>query len=260
MNNVNKYGEEVKVVLIHGGPGARGSLEDLAEMLSEHVGVLEINQSKYAIDDLIEEMKRHIENHCHEKIVLLGHSWGAWLVCLFAYKYPEYVHKVIMVGSGSFEQGYVEAFHQRRLSRLTEEDKSYYDQLMKDFTSDDMSIKDEVMAEFGQLMAKLDTYETISAHANGQANFKMFQAIWSEANNLRKTGELLEITRQIKVPIHIIQGDYDSHSIEGIIEPFDKKSMVYTYDIIEKCGHYPWREKYGKDRFIDLLIKQMDTV
>lgn len=257
MNNNNIYGKDIKIVLVHGGPGARGSMSDLAEALSEYVGVLEINQSKYTIDELIEEMKGYIEECCNHKVALLGHSWGAWLVCLFAYKYPEYINKIIMVGSGSFDQKYVQTFHKRRLSRLSNEERVYYDELMKDFTSDDMSIKDEVMSKFGELMGKLDTYESLGATNNGEGNFKMFNAIWSEAASLRKTGELLEMTKEVNVPIHVIQGDYDSHHIDGIIEPFDKVNIKYTYDIIEKCGHYPWREKFGKDTFIRLVLKHL---
>ena len=46
-----------KYVLVHGGPGAVGSLRGFAEELSRSSkeGVVEATQSKYSIDGLIEE-------------------------------------------------------------------------------------------------------------------------------------------------------------------------------------------------------------
>lgn len=261
MDKFITYGTKtINLVLVHGGPGARGSLKDLATMISSQIGVLEINQSKLTIDELIEEMKDCIEKNCDNKVVLLGHSWGAWLVCLFAHKYPEYVRKILLVSSGCFEEKYVEKFNKRRMSRLNIDEKQLFDVLMKDFTSDDLSIKDEVMGKFGELMGKLDTYdyEENEYFENGKPSFEMYNSIWSEASNLRRTGELLNITKKITVPIHIIQGEYDSHSLDGIIEPFDINAIDYTFDLLEKCGHYPWREKRAKMEFIDIIKKELE--
>lgn len=47
-----------KVILVHGGPGAIGSLKGFARELSEtaKIGVVEAMQSKYSIAELIEEL------------------------------------------------------------------------------------------------------------------------------------------------------------------------------------------------------------
>ncbi|WP_199619527.1 alpha/beta fold hydrolase [Paenibacillus alkalitolerans] len=261
MNEYNVYGrKEVSLVLVHGGPGARGSLKDLAVMLSKDLGILEINQSKLSIKELIEDMNKYITKTCKNKVALLGHSWGAWLVCLYAHNYPDKVEKIILVGSGSFDTRYVKEFSDRRLSRLSKDEKSEYDLLMKDFISNDLSNKDEVMFKFGKLMAKIDTYEFVGNEYStiGEASFQMFNSIWNEASNLRKTGELMNIMKEIDVPIHVIHGDYDSHEIKGVLEPFEEYGIQCTYDVIKRCGHYPWREKYGKNEFLDIIIKEVN--
>lgn len=56
---VRLYGKSpYKSVLVHGGPGAAGSLRGFAGELSKlsEAGVVEAIQSKYSIDELIEEL------------------------------------------------------------------------------------------------------------------------------------------------------------------------------------------------------------
>ena len=80
-----------KTVLIHGGPGAIGSLKNCAEELSRltEKGIVEALQSQYSIAGLIEELYLQIICNCQEKPTLIGHSWGAGLSFLFAGKYPK---------------------------------------------------------------------------------------------------------------------------------------------------------------------------
>lgn len=256
MNDYNTYGkQDIQLVLVHGGPGARGSMKDLALMLADDIGVLEVNQTKYTIDALIEDMKDYIDTLCNQPVVLLGHSWGAWLICLYAAKYPENIKQLVLVGSGSFTSDYVRAFNNTRMSRLSPKDKKRFDSLMEAFHSEDLSTKNDVMKEFGELMGKLDTYAYLdNVHASvGQSDFEMFHAIWGEASALRNSNQLLQTAKTLSVPMHIIQGDYDSHDIRGILEPFHKANIECAHSLLEKCGHYPWREKHARDAFLDII-------
>ena len=74
-----------KTILIHGGPGAVGSLEICADRLSRlsGKGVAEALQSKYSIAELKKELYEQIRENCAKKVTLIGHSWGAWLAALF---------------------------------------------------------------------------------------------------------------------------------------------------------------------------------
>lgn len=146
------YGEDIKVVLVHGGPGDRGGLSDLAWLLSERVGVLEIYQSSLSITQLVEDMNEIIREHCDAPVVLLGHSWGAWLVSIFAQAYPLLVKKIILVSSGSFTNQYGKVIQEIRNSRLTEEKQMTYDRLMKAFSSENTNIKDQAMAQLGTFL------------------------------------------------------------------------------------------------------------
>lgn len=65
-----------KIVLIHGGPGAIGSLKNCAEELSELTGkgIIEALQTRYSIDGLIEELYLQIMEYRQEKTTLIDHT------------------------------------------------------------------------------------------------------------------------------------------------------------------------------------------
>ena len=57
---VRKHGKEpYHTVVLHGGPGAAGSVFGLAGMISKKFGVLEPMQSKYTIEEQEEELREH---------------------------------------------------------------------------------------------------------------------------------------------------------------------------------------------------------
>lgn len=105
---VRKHGKEpYHIVVLHGGPGAAGSAFGLARLIAQEYGVLESMQSKYTIMELEEELMEQIEEDCSGKVILAGHSWGAWLAGLFAERFPDKVEKVNLIGCGPLDEAYV---------------------------------------------------------------------------------------------------------------------------------------------------------
>lgn len=122
VENLRKYGNEpFNVAVIHGGPGAPGGMAPVARELSQICGVLEPLQTANAIEGQILELKDILENNADSPVILIGHSWGAWLSYIFAAQYPQLVKKLILVGSGSFEEKYLSTMKTNRTSRLIED-------------------------------------------------------------------------------------------------------------------------------------------
>lgn len=251
---VRLYGKApYKIVLVHGGPGAIGSLKGFAWELNElsQIGVIEAIQSKYSITELIEELHNQIKENCSDKVSLIGHSWGAWLAVLFAEKYPELTRHVIMVGSGPLEDRYVSQIGERRLQNLSEEDGAIYQRLI------DNQATDEDMKKIPKVFDKSDNYclENREAHRADQTDSQMHNMIWEEAAKLRTNGELLRSFTQMKSRIFLIQGETDPHPAEGITIPLQENGVVCETYILEKCGHSPFMEKYAKENFYKILRK-----
>ncbi|MBU1077010.1 MAG: alpha/beta hydrolase, partial [Spirochaetes bacterium] len=76
MRKIKIYGKSpYSIALIHGGPGAPGSLTPLAEELSSFHGILELFQSEDSLEGQVHELKSLLEKHGDHPITLVGHSW-----------------------------------------------------------------------------------------------------------------------------------------------------------------------------------------
>lgn len=251
---VRLYGEApYKIVLVHGGPGAIGSLKGFAQELSalSQTGVAEALQSKYSIAELIEELNSQIRENCCDRVSLIGHSWGAWLAVLVAQKYPELIRQIILVGSGPLEDKYVSEIGIRRSRNLSEEDNALFQRLIH------REATDEDMEKIPMLFDRADNYciEDRERHSADRSDSKMHNRIWSEAAKLRTNGELLEAFKHIKSRIYLIQGELDPHPAKGVTIPLRENNVTCQAYIIEKCGHNPFMEKYAKENFYQLLLK-----
>lgn len=259
MENPRKYGRPpFKVVVVHGGPGAIGEMAPVAKELSLSYGVLEPLQTKAAIKEQIEELKTILENNGAWPVYLIGFSWGAWLSFIFASTYPSFVKKLILVSSGPFKEKYAKNIMKTRLSRMNGQDKKEMVFLSKALESQNAQEKNQAMARFGELMIKADAY-AILPHLNEalECRYDIYQKVWPEADQLRNSGELLEMGRKIKCPVTVIHGDYDPHPYKGVKDPLSRVLKDFKFILLEKCGHDPWLERYAQDRFYDVLRKEI---
>jgi len=251
---VRLYGKApYKIVLVHGGPGAIGSLKGFAWELNilSQMGVVEALQSKYSIAELIDELYSQISDNCNEKVSLIGHSWGAWLAALFAEKYPELVERIILVGSGPLEDKYVAEIGTRRFENLSEEDGEIFQRLINNQATD------EDMEKIPKVFEKSDNYclENRDMHKADKTDSQMHNTIWEEAAGLRTSGELLAAFKRIKNKIVLIQGETDPHPARGITIPLQENGVECETYILKKCGHSPFMEKYAKEDFYKILLE-----
>lgn len=262
MNNLRIYGNEpYKIAVIHGGPGAPGEVAPLAKELSKSQGVLEPLQTADSIGGQIQELKEIIKHNAKEPIILIGHSWGAWLSFIFTAQYPELVRKLILIGSGAYEEKYLKSMNNSRTSRLTEEENKRVSELMGLISNPNCDNRKAVLSEFGKLMSKADSFSPISLE-NEILDFQpeVFQNCMKEINELRRSGALLEIGTKIKCHVTAIHGEYDSHPYEGVDKPLSRVIKNFKFMLLKDCGHYPWNETYAKERFYEILNSEIYSI
>lgn len=256
METLRKYGKEpFRIAVIHGGPGAGGEMAPVARELSSRWGVLEPIQTKDSVTGQIEELKSVLEKNSNPPIILIGFSWGAWLSFLISVQYPSIVKKLILVGSGPFEEKYTEKVQKNRLARLTEEETTEYDFLIKVLNDSEGEGKNSALARLGELTSKTDEYDPILYESKDEFDFQgdIFQKVWSEASELRRSGKLLEIGKLIRCPVVAIHGDYDPHPAEGVQEPLSAILENFRFILLKNCGHKPWIERHAKSEFFRIL-------
>ena len=259
MNSFRKYGSPpFNVAVIHGGPGAPGEMAPMARELSSTCGVLEPLQTETTLEGQIQELHAVLKENGDPPITLIGWSWGAWLSFIMAARYPTFVNKIILIGSGPYEEEYAINIMKIRLGRLSEEERAEALSLMKTLNDPVTGDKNATMARLGKLMSQADSFDPLP-HENEVLEYQhnIFQNVWEQARELRSSGELLELGKQIQCPVVAIHGDYDPHPFEGTKGPLSRIIMDFRFILLENCGHYPWFERGARDSFYDILLKEL---
>lgn len=261
MLNIRSYGNApYRVAVVHGGPGDRGGVAAIARELSTGCGTLEPLQTGLSVTSQVEELRDVIREHGAPPVVLVGHSWGAWLTFITAARYPELVSRLILVGCGPFETKYLGQIGERRFSRLTPAEQADYRRLLADLENPATADKDSLMAQLGALVEKADNFDLLPepTHSDDEPGAgDMYQAVWPEAAAMRKSGELLELGRLIRCPVLAIQGDVDPHPVAGVAEPLSQIVQDFRLTELRRCGHSPWREKHARDELYRLLRQEI---
>ncbi|MBI5404231.1 MAG: alpha/beta hydrolase [Ignavibacteriae bacterium] len=259
MSNFRKYGNSPHhIALIHGGPGAAGYLKPVAEVLSASNGILEPFQTAGTIDGQVEELRKFLKENSDLPVTLIGHSWGAWLSVIFASENPEYVNKLILVSGGPFDDEYVKVINETRMSRLSEDEIIEMNKIKEQLNDPSVQDKTGLLKKFGTLNSGTDYFCRVnSTDLVTEYRPDIFLTVNRESLYLRKSGKLLKSAGRLKCPVTAIHGDFDSHPSEGVQVPLSKVVSVFNFHLLEKCGHYPWNEKYAKDRFYEILVKEL---
>jgi pimeloyl-ACP methyl ester carboxylesterase len=257
LDTIRKYGKQpYHIGLLHGGPGASGEMKPVAENLSSDFGVLELLQTAKSINGQIEELHNQLSSGADFPCILIGYSWGAWLGFLFAGRYPQFLKKLILISSGPFESKYDNNMMRIRLNRLSHKERTEAERLISVLKSDNSD--NESLRRFGKLMTIADSYYYLwEENDSVDIDFTIYKAVWEEASGLRESNELISLAEKIKCPVVAIHGDYDSHPAYGVEKPLSERLAHFKMIMITKCGHTPWRERFAKDTFYELLRKEL---
>lgn len=261
METVRTYGEPpYSVAVVHGGPGAPGSMALVAQELSLWTGVLEPFQTRETVQGQLEELEMVLEEYSSMPVVLLGHSYGAWLSFLLAAQYPERVKKLILVGSGPFTTEYVSFMNRERDARLTKEEKKQLQAFSVAWDRcEGVPLAEEFQA-LGRIMSRVDSYcEITDQDQVVEYRVHLFYKNMQEMKSLREGGGLLASGGEIKSPVLAIHGEHDTHPFQGVLLPLFQVVKDFRFILLPRCGHTPWNERCAREAFFDILRKEIQA-
>ena len=260
IKNLRIYGNKpFNVAVIHGGPGAPGEMAPVARNLSSVRGVLEPFQTATSLKGQVQELHTILKEKGDFPVILIGFSWGAMLSFIFAARYPSFVKKLILIGSGVYEEKYAVNIVPTRLSRLGEEERVRVLSLIETLSNPAIEDKNAPMARLGELFSKADSYDPLP-HDSEVLEYQhdINHSVWAQAHELRSSGKLLKLGRNIQCPVVAIHGNYDPHPPEGVKGPLSRTLRDFRFILLEKCGHRPWLEKAVRDRLYDILRSEVE--
>lgn len=262
VENLRIYGKApFNAAVIHGGPGAAGEMAPVARELASGRGILEPLQTSASLEGQVEELKSVLEKYGDLPVTLMGFSWGAWLSFIVAAKYPGLVKKLILIGSGVFEEEYAGRLQEIRLSRLGREDRLEVESLSGVLESAVGQDKSTAFARLGALYSKADAYDPVKYESELiECRVDIFQGVWQDAAELRSSGKLLELGKRIECPVTAIHGDYDPHLAEGVQKPLSAILKNFCFILLKSCGHMPWIEQQARDKFYEILKEENEKL
>jgi pimeloyl-ACP methyl ester carboxylesterase len=258
MTALRRYGSApYSVAVVHGGPGAAGEMAPVARALSAGRGVLEPLQNAATLEGQVQELRDVLAGHADLPVTLVGHSWGAWLAFIVAARYQALAAKVILIGSGSFEERYAVRVLETRLSRLGRREREEAISLMETLQDHGGGDGPAALVRFIGLISKADDFDPLPGSEGCELRPEILRQVWGEAERLRRSGELLALGEEIRCPVVAIHGDYDPHPAEGVSEPLSRVLTDFRFVLLEACGHTPWRERRAKERFYAVLEAEL---
>jgi pimeloyl-ACP methyl ester carboxylesterase len=173
-------------------------------------------------------------------------------------RYPSLVKKLILIGSGAYEEIYAKNIMKTRLSRLSEEEREEALSLMETLNNPAFEDKNTTMTRLGKLISKADSYDPLPHDSETlECQYDIYQRVWKQAREARRSGKLLELGKRIQCPVVAIHGDYDPHLSKGLKGPLSRTLKDFQLILLEKCGHCPWIERSARDRFYDILKNEV---
>ena len=259
MKNLRKHGKSpYAIVVVHGGPGAGGEMAPVARELAADKGVLEPIQTATSLEGQIEELKTTLEKNADLPATLIGFSWGAWLSYILAARFPDLVRKIILVGSGPYEEKYAAGIRETRLSRLSQDERTEVKSLIEVLDNPAVEDKSPAFVRFGALYSKADAYDPIMYKSETiDCRLDIFKRVWRDAAELRSSGKLLKLAKHIECPVLAIHGDYDPHPAEGVQKPLSAKLKSFRFILMKNCGHKPWIERKAREEFFQILKEEL---
>ncbi|WP_027259744.1 alpha/beta fold hydrolase [Leisingera aquimarina] len=238
--------------VLHGGPGAAGEMAPVAqELATRGHGVLELLQTEASIAGQISELRQQLETACTGPAVLIGFSWGAWLACLLAARHPARVSKLVLVGCPPFTARHAAGIETARRARLQPAEWQQLNALLHGSGMETAA----GLAQALHLLEKSEACKPLPDLPRPAISFdrKIFNRVWPEAADLRRSGALLREATRIRCPVTALHGDHDPHPANGVELPLRKILPDFSFRLLQRCGHKPWIEDHARAVFFQAL-------
>lgn len=259
--DVRIHGEQgPEVVVLHGGPGAPGSAQDLARALADEFRVLEPLQRLSGDRPLT--VRRHVEDLAEvapPRAAVVGASWGAMLGLSYAAAFPERVSGLVLVGCGTYDVESRALYEERMRDRLGPEGiaeaQSTRRALEEARTTEEQN---RLFDSLGALAGRAQAYDPLESEGDGIVpDRRGYEETWADVLRLQETGQEPIAFAAIQAPVLMLHGADDPHPGRQIRRHLRTFVPQLELVLLHKCGHEPWRERRARERFLRLLRKRL---
>jgi len=258
MIEVREHGTDgPRVIALHGGPGAPGSIAPVARGLADGFRVLEPLQRAAGVEPLT--VATHVAD-LHEVILdrwedgppaLVGSSWGAMLALAYAAEHPDRAGPIALIGCGTFDTAARGKFQETIRERMSEESRARLTTI-----DEDNPDPAERMKVLGELILPVFAFDPIPEEGSKDAfDAKGNVETWADMIRLQEEGLYPAAFSAITTPVIMLHGDYDPHPGPMIRDRLRPALPQLAYREFARCGHDPWVERGARDEFFSVLAE-----
>lgn len=234
-NNANIYYQlfdtvqsenKTPIVCLHGGPGSNQQYLIGLKALATQNPVILYDQSgcgksttndpefdDYNLQYYVDELKQFINNLGYEKIILLGHSWGAMLAVAYILENPAKVQSLILSGACLSSPMWV-ADCKKLAQSLSPELYEIMAKHEAGSTTNDPEYVAAVDEFYANFFCRVSPWPTDLEVAISNINRKIYGKMWGNyetcATGNLKDVDLVPGLAKITVPTLFISGEYDT--------------------------------------------------
>ena len=277
------YGAEYTDTLLylHGGPGAscldfvnqaRALSEKMKVVILDQFGVLRseaiAENESYSMEyqiEMLEEMRKRLGI---EKWSILGHSYGGMLAVLYAYTYPNSIHKIILEcptlcfedsakSTAEYLSEHIHRLNNEQAIKLCEKIKCADDQNKTEVVWDlstllgyvtDMELRFYLHGiSFEEYQMSMDTSDiTDEMWSKGERHLMKLLETQPAPKKAQMTDNFLPMIPRITAPMLLMNGAYDPVCTKNQIEYIMNHAQNVTQAIFENSAHFPRLEEANK--------------
>jgi len=275
LSNASLYyeikGEGSPILLLSGGPGlSSGQLSGLRDSLSQkykcvlfdqrgtgqsHTSpfdstTINLKQSVEDISSLLKKLKL-------DRVIIVGHSWGAMLAVNFAIAHPSQINKLVLIGSGPLAFSDFMIQQDNIMARTNSAERENMDRLQDSISQ--AKSPSEAMAyrkRLGKQFLKFISYDATRVDS-------IFEEVSKSRTNFAMQSLMIRDLQKMKYNVKSKIGslNFPTLVICGRQDPIGLFPSIYLKELnnkfnlvwIEKSGHFTWLENH--DSFYLELFK-----
>ncbi len=244
-----------EVLLVHGGPGAPGSLGAVARGLEDRFRVIEPWQRgsgsvALGVARHVEDLLRVVSECCRSaRPTLIGHSWGAMLALAAAAERPERIGRLVLVGCGTFDEPSRALFRAQVAARSRA--------LGIDLDGDPAQDEDARFRRQARLVDRLYAFDALDDQGTWTLDAPLdapgSRETWADMLRLQADGTYPAAFGGIRAPVLMLHGREDPHPGPAVRDSLRPLLPQLEYRELPKCGHSPWLERQARAPFFKEL-------
>lgn len=251
---IETYGSGSPILFLHGGPGCcHDSFAPFFKPLMERCQVIYYDQIacgqssqsvdwEYHLSHELEVIEQIRQNLGHERLTIVGESWGTFLGLQYASHYPHRVRDLVLLSSVGFGMEHMHLFSDRLMAKVTDADRqqlSYIEQQLQNHEVEEteaLRSSQEILNPY-YLFDRSRMSEIINQPINFQQHLRVV-ALFDEELDFMKRVENLK-----QVRIHMYQATNDLISNQDIATILVDKINPTSFIAVPECGHWIYLEK-----------------